>query len=243
MSWDLGEPEKAAGQDYQGPQAGPIEPGRSEGKRRGLLKWLLVASFVFYVLLQNYYPLILAHLGRYLVLSHPLQTSDIIICLSGGNVERGLAAAEAFQKGLAPRIFITREESPDGMDLLREKGVEYPETSTLLAGLLERLGVPRSAILMEDREVGSTFAEAQLVAELVKREHYRSVILITSPTHCRRAWLVFQKGVEDKDIRILMMPTPHSGFRPEDWWTKRRYVRAVILEYEKLIYYALMGLV
>jgi hypothetical protein len=38
------------------------------------------------------------------------------------------------------------------------------------------------------------------------------------------------------------MPTPYSKFRPEDWWKTRGYVREVIMEYQKLIYYKVKGL-
>ena len=45
-----------------------------------------------------------------------------------------------------------------------------------------------------------------------------------------------------KDFRITVVPTPYSKFRAEDWWKKRRYVREVIIEYQKLIYYKAKGL-
>ena len=217
----------------------PIEPERKKTGRASLLKWLFFLFAIIYILLSYYHAPILMRLGRYLIVEHPAQKSDLIICLAGGNVDRGLAVADAYQKGLAPRIFMAREEPPDGYALLREKGASYPEGVDLMLTLLEDLGVPKSAFLTSDRPVKSTFEEAEIVKDLVKNGKFRSLILITSPTHSRRAWLTFRKVLEKNDVRLLVLPSPYSEFRPEDWWKKRRYLREVIIEYEKLVYYTL----
>lgn len=217
----------------------PIEPERKKMGRVGLLKWLFFLLALVYVLFTYYHTPILTHLGRYLIVEHPLQKSDLIVCLAGGNVERGLAVADAYQKGLAPRIFMAREVPPDGYELLKERGVDYPESVDLMIKLLEGQGIPRSAFLTSDRPTKSTFEEAELVRELVMNSDYNSLIIITTPYHCRRAWLTFRKVFEESDVRMLMLPSPYSGFKPTDWWKKRRYLREVIIEYQKLIYYTL----
>lgn len=217
----------------------PIEPERKKMGRVGLLKWLFFLLALLYVLFSYYHAPILMHLGRYLVVEHPPQKSDLIVCMAGGNVDRGLAVADAYQKGLAPRIFMAREEPPDGYELLKERGVEYPESVDLMIKLLEGQGIPRSAFLTSDRPTKSTFEEAVLVKELVMNSDYNSLIIITTPYHCRRTWLTFRKVFEESDVRMLMLPSPYSDFKPADWWKKRRYLREVIIEYQKLIYYTL----
>ena len=134
---------------------------------------------------------------------------------------------------------MAREELPDGYELLKEKGIEYPESIDLLEMILKGVGVPESAMIISDRSVTSTFDEATMVRDFVKKKGHRSLILITSPTHSRRAWLTFKRIFKEEKVRILMLPSPYSKFRPEDWWKKRRYVREVIFEYEKLLYYSL----
>lgn len=215
----------------------PIEPeGRKPG-RAGLLKWLFFLLAIIYILFSYYHAPILTRLGRYLIVEHLPQKSDIIICLAGGNVDRGLAVADAYKQGLALRIFMAREEPPDGYELLKERGINYPESVDLMIMLLEGLGIPRSAFLSSDRTVKSTYEEAKLVREIVKNGGYTSLIVITSPIHSRRAWFTFRKVFEEKDVRILMLPSSYSDFKPEGWWKKRRYLKEVIIEYEKLIYY------
>ena len=217
----------------------PIEPGRKRRWRQTLLKGFVFLFAISYLVISYYRAPILTEVGRFLILEHPPQNSDLIVCLAGGNIERGLATADVYQRGLAPQIFIAREELPDSYALLKEKGIEYPRNVDLLAMVLTRLGVPKSAILMGDRPVKSTIEEASLIREVVKKRGYQSILIITSPTHTKRAWLTFRKVFEKMDVRILMLGSPYSEFRPENWWKKRKYIRTLIIEYQKLIFYVL----
>ena len=236
----LGEGEvKRPGSVSPVPDSSPIEPEGAGRRRSTLVRGFFILLVLVYVLLSHYHAPILMRVGRFLAVEHPPQRSDLIVCLSGRNVERGLAAADAFREGLAPAIFVPKEPVPDGYETLESRGVHYPKTGDLLVGLLTGLGVPQSAILTREAPASSTLAEALLVRDLARERGFRSIILITSPTHSRRAWLIFKKVVEDQDIRLLMLPSKYSGFRPEDWWKKAPYAREVILEYEKLAYYTL----
>ena len=227
---------------YPEEPAGELKTGDPEGKRikkHQFFKWLFFLFFVIYLLISYYHAPILTRMGRYLILEHPAEKSDLIVCLSGGNIERGLATADAYRRGLAPKIFIAREELPDGYELLVEKGIRYPETIDLMLSLLKDLGVPESAIIRNDTQVGSTIAEAQLVKKIMEQKGYKSLIIITSPYHSRRAWLTYRKVFEGSAVRILALPSKYSLFKPEDWWKKRRYVKKVVVEYQKLIFYTL----
>jgi uncharacterized SAM-binding protein YcdF (DUF218 family) len=224
------------------PDARPIEPESASSTRSSLFKWLFFIAVLIPILLSYFHGPILTQLGKYLVVQHPLAKSDLIVCLAGDDVERGLASADLFAKGLAPRIFIARETIPDGLETLKQKGIAYPESRDLVMMIFRGLGVPESAVITSDQPVDSTFEEAERVGDLVRSKKYRSLILVTSPPHSRRAWLTFRKAIPDKEFRIAVMPTPYSKFRAEDWWKTRRYVREVILEYEKLLYYNGKGL-
>ena len=231
-----------AGERGVGPENKPIEPEGSGLSSVAWLKWLFFAFALVYVLASSYHAPILTSMGRYLVVEHPPVNSDLIVCLAGGNVERGLATAELYRKGLASKVFVAREIIPDGYEILKRRGVSYPETRDQMVFLLKGLGVPESAILTSDTPAESTAMEAALVGKLVKEKHYRSVLLVTSPLHSRRAWLVFRKAMKGEGVRVTVMPTSYSKFRAEDWWKTRRYVRDVLLEYQKLIYYKAKGL-
>lgn len=224
-------------QPYTLPGKEPIEP---KGATPGRISWAKAIIFLLlltYLLLTAYSGSLLTYAGRYLLVSHKPLKSDLIVCLAGKNIERGIAAAEAYKKGLAPRIFTGREERPDGYDLLRERGFRYPETVDLLQKMLKDLGVPESALIIPEESVSGTFEEAGAVQRVIRKAGYRSMILITSPTHTKRAWLTFKKVLKDDNVRILVMPTPYSGFDPQTWWKQKNHAKEVLLEYQKLLYY------
>ena len=224
------------------PDAAPVEPETASSNRLNRFKWILFILVFVYVALSYFHAPILTEVGKYLVVQHPVERSDLIVCMAGGDVERALASGDLFGRGLAPKIFISRESPPDGLETLRERGIHYPESIDRVMMILKGLGVPESAVIRNDRPMEGTFHEADAVAALVREKKYRSLILITSPTHSRRTWLTFRKALPDKEVRIAVLPTPYSQFRSEDWWKTRRYLREVILEYQKLIYYSMKGL-
>jgi uncharacterized SAM-binding protein YcdF (DUF218 family) len=234
---------------YQAPETGssfpdskPLEPEGSKPGRTALLKWFIILVFIIYVLFSYLHVPILAGIGRYLILSHPPQKSDLIVCLAGQKVETGLAAADALSRGLGPRIFVAREEPPDGYEVLKQRGVPYPESIDLMGMILTGLGVPEPAIIVGEKPVKSAWEEAELVGDLVKKKNYRSILLITSPTQSRRAYLTFRSVIQEKDCPVLVMPSPYSNFKPENWWHHGKYTKEVLLEYQKLLHLAVKEL-
>lgn len=218
------------------PDDKPIEP-REGGFRIGWIKGVLFLVFTAYLLVSAFHDPLLTALGRYLIVEHTPERSDLIVCLAGGNVDRGLEAADAYHKGLAPKVFTAREELPDGYNKLVAKGIRFPTKTDLLAALMNDLGIPKSALIFSDNVVASTWEEAQQVKKTVDLHGFKSIIIITSPPHTRRSWLTYKKVFGKDQIRIIVLPSRYSNFRPEDWWKRRRYVRDVIFEYEKLILY------
>ena len=247
MDWDavLG-PESQAQKDSEdaGAQTGrePIEPRSGFTSRKAFLRWVLFLVFVIWAVLTAYHAPILKAVGGFLVVSHELKPSDVIVCLSGGAVERGLAAADAYNKGLAPRVFIIREIPPDGYELLERAGIRVPESVDVLQRILNGMGVPESAVIKSRHPAPSTIGEARMVQSLAEKRGYRSLIVVTSPSHTRRAWRTFRRELDEEDVRIRMLPSPYSGYSSEDWWKTRRYVREVIVEYQKLLYYEFKAL-
>jgi len=215
----------------------PIEPEKKKVSGPSLFKWAIFLILIIYTLVSYFHAPILKHVGSYLIVEHPPKKADLIVCLMGGPVERGLEAADLYKMGLAPYIFIGREELPDGIETLNERGVRFPESRDLLIMMFEKLGVPGSACLVSDNFAGSTMEEAKVIRDFVLEKGFRSLIMVTSPTHTRRAWLTFENVFEKDDVEVLMAPSRHTKFKPDDWWKTRRYAKEVIVEYQKLIYY------
>ncbi len=215
----------------------PLEPEGKKFKRPSIFKWVLFLLFIAYVLISYYHAPILTRLGRYLVVEHQITKADLIVCLMGRPVERGLTSADVYKKGLSSYIFVGREKPPAGNSILVKKGVHYPEERDLLIMMLKGLGVPRSACITGDSFIEGTLGEAKVVREIARKRGFRSLIIVTSPTHTRRAWLIYRKIFEKDRTKIMLMPSRYSDFKAEDWWKTREYVRDVIIEYQKLLYY------
>ncbi len=235
-----GPPEEPEAWEPEAPQPGPepIEP-EAGGRRKPVLRWTLFLVFVLWAVLTAYHEPILTRIGGYLVVSHELEDADLIVCLSGGQVERGLAAADLYEKGLAPRVLVSPEIPPDGYEALERAGIEIPRSVDVLRRILEESGVPGRSIVEGEQPARSTMGEARTAIDLAGEKGYRSLIVVTSPTHTRRAWMTFRHAAGGNGITIRMAPSSYSGFRAEDWWKTRRYVREVIVEYQKLLYYTL----
>ena len=109
--------------------------------------------------------------------------------------------------------------------------------------IVDGFGIPEKMILSSEDRVGSTISEARLVRKLVLDRGFKSLIVITTLTHSRRAWLTFKKVFKDYDIRIISLPSHYQLYNPKDWWTKRKYTKALIIEYQKLVYYKIAYLI
>ena len=229
----------AAGMQGAAPENRPIEPGGGSWFGSGVMRWVLFSAIVCYVALSYYHGPILSKLGGYLVVTQKLERADCIVCLSGRPVERAMETADLYREKMAPRVIVTREEPPDGLEMLEARGVHYPESRDVVCALLRDLGVPVSACVTSDREAEGTIGEASVVRALALKHGYRSLILVTSPTHTRRALLTFHKVFRDDRISIMMAASRYSRFTADGWWHTRKYVREVIFEYLKLVYYRL----
>jgi uncharacterized SAM-binding protein YcdF (DUF218 family) len=216
----------------------PIEPVEKNVSKARVLKWLIYLTFIIYVAFSYFHVPILTHLGEYLVVKHTPEQSDLIVCLMGRPIERALETARLYEEGFAPRIFVAREKRPEGTAFLQERGISYSETRQQILALLSKLGVPTSAFVTTEDFVDSTFSEAQEVAEVVREAGYKAVIIVTSPSHTRRAWLVFKKVLNKNNVHVTVVPSSFTGFNSRNWWKSEEYVQEVIIEYQKIIYYA-----
>ena len=229
-------------QEGMEPSSRPIEPG-GEGSARGArFRWILFTLVALWAVLTAYHEPILSRIGGFLVVSHEVRESDLIVCMAGGAVERCLAAADLYRQGLAPAVFTAREPPPDGYEVLKRAGIHIPESVDIARRILTGSGVPSQSVLVSEDPAVSTMSEAVMVRALAEEKGFRSLIVVTSPTHTRRAWWTFRQVMADDGVRIGVVPSPYSGFRAEDWWKTRRYIKEVIVEYQKLAFYAVSGL-
>ena len=94
-------------------------------------------------------------------------------------------------------------------------------------------------------EATSTFDEALAAKRLLEEKGYRSLILVTSTYHMRRALLIFEWVFRGSGIRIDHATAPAEIYDPEHWWTHERDIRRLAEEYPSLlvnfVYHVLLG--
>ncbi|MCJ7684635.1 MAG: YdcF family protein [Desulfobacteraceae bacterium] len=220
----------------------PIEPESRRFKGQSIVKWIFFILFIAYMAISYYRVPILTALGNYLILEHPLKEADLIVCTPGSPLEQSLMAAELYKRGLAPRIFIPEETPPDGLQILKEQGGRYPEASGLFISTLKSLNVPESAFIVGKLAVDSIREEAEEVREVVMGKGYRSMIIVTSPSRARLAYLIFEKVFDGEKLEIMIAPSQYSDFKADNWWKRDKYVDEVVFGSQKVLYHTIKNL-
>jgi uncharacterized SAM-binding protein YcdF (DUF218 family) len=165
--------------------------------------------------------------ARWLVVEDPLRPADAVLVLAGDpDYERTKTAARLLLGGQARLLIVTGGEPGPG------------DSAESLRDVAIHAGVPPERIRME-RVSRSTHGSMEAIRPILDREAVRSLIVVTSPYHQRRAAWAARRTL--KGIEIVSRPADPAGWRPEGWWNTRRNRWIVLGEYGKLVYYVLRG--
>jgi uncharacterized SAM-binding protein YcdF (DUF218 family) len=155
-------------------------------------------------------------MGKYLIVTTPLEKADLIVAL-GGDKERRRDAVNLLRKGLAPRIMFT------GFDV---EGRDY-----------QCEGVSEEETLLPPMASYTTYDDALVVLKATEENNFRSVIIVTSPYHLRRAGFIFHKVFNGKDINLMFYASRNKAFPMDRWWNSYIGRKRVFIEYLGLVYY------
>lgn len=158
-----------------------------------------------------------------------LPKADVIILLGGmtepalpprqapdlnEHADRAVLASDLYKAGKAPLIIAT------GGNWLYGPGVESEATD--MAAILMRLGVPRSAIVLEQQAL-DTAGNATYSAAIMAAHHLTTGLLVTSGIHMPRAVAAFRSAgvtvtpaaTDIVDVRTLHFPFRYFQPRPQ----------------------------
>lgn len=152
------------------------------------------------------------------------QRADAIIVLAG-DPARPRHAADLFRQGYAPVVYLCR---PAERSLPPEEEVNR--------GILLKGGVPPDAIRTYAEGAQNTLAEARVSFEALPAQ-VKSVLLVTSPRHVRRARMIFTDVLGARGIRVAVAATPDQAF-PDPWWSNRDSARQSTRELVKALLYS-----
>ena len=206
------------------------------------VKLLIISALIVAILLLFTYPYLLKKIGFFLIFEQEPQKADVIVALNGGDAERSLAAADLYNQGFANLIVLSKGFEPGGNEELRKRMCnDLKNRKIFFQWAIEGMGVPKESFKLIGDGVTSTYDEAIVTKTFVKENGYKSILLVTSKSHSKRAYLTFQSVLNKKEneIKITIIPSSYDNFDPDSWWKKEEHAKLVFDEYVRLIYFVL----
>ncbi len=175
---------------------------------------------------------LLTQAGRFLDVSEPPCRSDCVLVLGGDHDLRPAVAAALYKAGLARQVLVP----VTGTSREVEAGLIPPEDDIVRRVLIAR-GVPASAIVRLPGPVASTADEAAALSRFLDYHPGRTVTVVTTDFHTRRARLLFRRA--NPGVPLHFVAAPSEDCDAGDWWQSEGGCVAYLGEYIKLVVCAL----
>lgn len=192
-----------------------------------LKRWVLVPALALFLIVIVFHPMFLTIMAQILEVREPLETCDCIVVLAGERGERVREAVALYHEGYAPVLLMSGGPSEANIPL-----------AELMRAQALKEGVPEKNILLETRSL-DTGEDALFTKEIILKKGFRSILLVTSPYHSRRALMIFRKVYAGCGVKIVSFPVRKSWFRVKEWWRRKKDTKVVLQEYSKLLWYLL----
>ena len=202
-------------------------------KRRVALVFLVLAICGLSAYIGR--PLYLPFLGEFLVCADPLEKADAIVILAGDDAagSRVIEAVSLWRAGWAEVLMVSDAPIAWGVtsgELARQQAAVLGISPTQIVAVSNRSPAGRGLLL------DSTLSESRLLLAECQKRNFRTIIVVTSNFHTRRAKRIFDRLFKDAGIRVLIHPSADMSFRVDHWWTRRADARMWLLEMEKLVF-------
>ena len=194
------------------------------------LKFLFLLAFATGILFLTH-GFLLTRAAEMLIKKDEMKPADVIVVLAGEQEERVIYGVKLFKDDWARKDRIIMAGGP----------LVWKYTwAALMKEQAQALGIPAKKILLEDQS-RSTEEDALYTREILKKNGFKSIILVTSPYHSRRASIIFGR-ILGSEFRIINAPADESWFHAHDWWKRRRDRSAVMNEFSKYIWLWIFGI-
>ena len=174
--------------------------------------------------------------GNQLAVRHDPKVADAIVVFSGDGESsyinqsyqrRTLDAIQYFKAGYAPLIILSSG-----------KDQTFSEVEIIRSLLINR-GVPQQAIQIVGEYPRSTFENVELVKGILTVRGVKSILLITSPYHSRRALLVWKKSMPE--LLVSAPPVVDTPKQNLEWVASIGQIKVIFYEYLAILYYGYKG--
>ena len=193
------------------------------------LRGCLFALLLLLVLLLGVYVFsgqLLAAAGNLLIEDDGPRQADAIVVLGGDRYgDRTLKGAELAKEGYAPFVIVSGPPSLIGYESAEE--IQFAEQHGYPASLFREVHLPD--------EAESTRTEEDFLGNYVKEHGIKSILLVTSNFHTRRAVKLWRR--ENPSIAAAVVPSvdPQRYFTPQTWWKTRPGQKIFFMEWSKTI--------
>lgn len=195
--------------------------------RRRLLKVLVLLLLAWVILAWV--------AARALIVNAEIGSADALVVLSGSSsyLERTQRAAELYGQGRAPVVLLTNDHTRGGWSSALQTNPFFVDRAI---DELTRQGVPAERIRIVPGVAASTQSEAVIVKDYAASQGLRSILIITSAYHSRRALRTFRKTFAGTGV-VIGLESSSNASPAAFWWLWPSGWRDVAGEYVKLIYY------
>ncbi|MFH1478573.1 MAG: ElyC/SanA/YdcF family protein [Candidatus Omnitrophota bacterium] len=200
---------------------------------RKFLKIALTCFFVYFLLFKT---TAIWFLAEPLKIEQTPKQADAIVVFGGGvgetgnpgksTIERARYATELYKKGYADKIIFS-------------SGYTYryndAENMRLFA---VSIGVSAKDIILEQK-ANSTYENVKFSKDIIERNKWDSILVVSSPYNMRRVSLVF--NVYAKGLKVIYTPVKNPQFYDRTCGVKLQQISAIIHEYLGIVYYWFKG--
>jgi uncharacterized SAM-binding protein YcdF (DUF218 family) len=137
--------------------------------------------------------------------------------------DRATRATQLYRQGMGPVVVASGRR-------LRP----YAGIAELMEHDLVERGVPKDKILRLAHDADNTKEEAQALARFSAQRKWRSVIVVTSNYHTRRARYIFSRVFPAATL-VRVSSAPDGDFDPERWWQKRISIKKLTREWAGML--------
>ena len=159
---------------------------------------------------------LLVSVGRWLEVQSPLQEADLVVALGGDRVRQDVAV-RLLREGVARWVLFV------GSDVRQQ---DY-----------HCLDVPAERTVLPPVPADTTLEEAMVTRTVVQERGLRSILIVTSPYHLRRALLIFERVFAGTGVVLYFSSAPSRFYSTDSWWKTHVGRKAVLWEYLALLYY------
>ena len=186
-----------------------------------------IVFFSAFLLITILYVVGCRRAGAWLVKDDNPVHGDAMILLMGGISDRVLQAADLYNAGRAGRLIIV-QENMGASKTLEARGIELISNSDQIQNAAIKLGIPPDSITVLPGDAQSTLPEVIKAREYLEADaSIDTLIIVTSPTHTRRASIFFKTAFKNAgpQICVLCSPSTYSHFDARHWWRGREEIQ------------------